>query len=182
MDNYYSATSYLAWCINHYCYGGMHYTWAAAEFYPYRLPNPKSSNPLLSYQDLYHPWKDRDPYDRFLTQHRMSLKNGVTAKEGVKAISTRPARRLRRIIDKVDILYFMPVVYRIDISPIAVHRLQAAGSGVVGSHEYLIDDISESEFELLFLDFSGDADFDTLKVGAVGDAKFALKVLEAHCR
>lgn len=54
MAYHYSTTSFLAWSINHYFFHGVHYVWAAGDFYPYRQSNPKSSNPLLIYTDMYH--------------------------------------------------------------------------------------------------------------------------------
>ena len=61
---YYGAVPSLAWILGHYFYGGTHFAWLAAEYYPYRLPNPKSSNPHLIYQDLYQPWRDCDDFDK----------------------------------------------------------------------------------------------------------------------
>ena len=61
-EYYYSTTSFLAYCLNEYIYAGFHWTYVGAEFFPYKLPNPKSSNPLLVYQDLYQPWRDKDPH------------------------------------------------------------------------------------------------------------------------
>ena len=180
-EYYYSTTSFLAFCQNHKFYRGVHFAWLAADFYPYRQPNPKSSNPLLSYIDLYEPWKDSDPYDKFVVQHRIALKKGVAAQERSKAISGRSARRLRRVIDKVDLKFFCPIVYRVDISAIPAGRRQIAGSGSTGSNEYLVADLAESEFDVLFLDFRGDASFDMLNAGINAGGVDALRALEANC-
>lgn len=180
-EYYYSSTSFLAFCLNHYFYGGIHYAWLAGDFYPYRQPNPKSSNPLLSYIDLYEPWKDADPYDKFVAQHRLALKKGIAAQEKANVISGRTARRLRRVIDKVDLKFYCPIVYRVDISAIPVNRRQVAGSGSTGSNEYLVADLAESEFDILFLDFRGDADFDMLNAGIAAGGVDALATLEVNC-
>lgn len=158
----YSSTTFLAYCVNHHFYGGTHYVWAAGDFYPYRQPNPKSSNPLLTYVDIYEPWKDSDPYDKFLVQHRLALRKGVVAQQKAGQVSRSVARRLRRVIDKIDIRFLYPIVYRIDLSAIPQNRQQQAGSASSGSNEVLIADLSETEFDILFLDFRGDPDFDML--------------------
>lgn len=51
MNHYYSTQPLLAWSLNRHFYSGLHYMYVA-PFYPYRLPNPKSSNPLEIYRDL----------------------------------------------------------------------------------------------------------------------------------
>jgi len=59
--------------------------------------------------------------------------------------------------------------------------VKTAGSGTEGSSKILVEDLSENEFDLLFLDFSGDSDFDQLKEGIVGDRNFARRILEGRC-
>lgn len=63
---YYSTQPALAWCIRHYFYGQVHFTWAATPFLPYKKAYPESSNPDQMYADLLEPWRDRDPYERFV--------------------------------------------------------------------------------------------------------------------
>ena len=77
--------------------------------------------------------------------------------------------------------FFYPVVYRIDTSKIASTRLKIAGSGTAGSKELLIEDLAENEFDILFLDFYGDPDFDALKVGSIGDVTLARPILKGRC-
>lgn len=186
MSTHYSTTSFLGYCLNHYFYGGVHYTWAAGDFYPYGQKNPKSSNPLLIYTDIYQPWKDKDKYDKFIAQHRLNLRKGVIAKQKDGTITAYLAKKLKRICDKVEVAFFYPIVYRIDTSKIPASRITTGGSAAVGSSEVRIDDLAESEFEILFLDgadpdFAADADCSQLKTGAVGDASFARPILEGRC-
>ena len=179
-EYYYSTQPFLAWCLNHYFYGAKHYVWVATPFYPYRLPNPKSSNPYLIYQDLYLPWKDRDDFDKFIQQVRLDLRKGVKANAGTL---TPPSsvRRLNQTCNKVNIVFFYPIVYRVDIDLIPASRLVPAGSAVVGSNEYLIKDLQKSDkFDILFLDFKGDSDIVTLCGGSVTSSK-ALTILEGRC-
>jgi hypothetical protein len=181
MNTYYSTTSFLAYCINHYFYDGLHYVYAAVEFYPYRLLNPKSSNPLLVYTDFYQPWKDGDVYDKFIVQHRMNLRKGVRAQRKSGRIGWRMARRLKKICDKIDITFFYPIVYRIDISKVEPKRIQTARAGTIGSSEILIADLRENEFEFLFLDFTGDDDFNELKSQQNADKNSVCAILERRC-
>lgn len=183
MSCFYSTQPYLARCLNRYFYNGKHYVWASTEFYPYRLPNPRSSNPYLIYQDLYEPWKDDDIYSKMISQFRLNLIAGVKAREKQSVISSTTARRLRRVCKKVDVKFLYPLVYRIQATPSIQKRASSAGSAAVGSSEYLIEDLDETngEFEELFLDFTGDADFEQLLSLPIGDAATALPILESRC-
>ena len=158
--NYYGTICSLAWIFGKYFYG-KYYVWVAEQFYPYGLPNPKSSNPLRIYEDLYAPWFDRDDYDKFIKQSRLNIRSGVVACEKAGLISRKDATEMKKICDKVDILFFYPVVVRVDIDRCRKNgrTLTRAGSAAVGSHEYLIEDLQDSDFDLLFLDEQTDVDF-----------------------
>jgi len=56
--------------------------------------------------------------------------------------------------------------------------LRHSGSASVGSHEYLINDLNETEFEVIFLDFQGDPDFTNLMSGS---AASPLAILKGRC-
>ena len=160
MPNYYYSTKCaLDWLISHYFYGEIHFTYLSSCFYPYRLPNPKSSNPLLKYKDLYQPWKDADPFDNFIRGTRLNVIGGIRAKEKEKVVDAALGYALREICNKVDIAFFYPLVFRVDLDRIAPKRRVVANSGLVGSSEFLVPDLKETEFDILFLDFTGDADF-----------------------
>lgn len=170
MSNYYyGTTTALAWMLGHYFYGAEHRTWVAREYFPYRLPNPKSSNPHLIYQDLYQPWKDRDNYDKYIAQARLNARKSVMAQELGDHLNSReyPAADLKDICDRVDIVFLYPFVVRVDIEPIRAAdpgRLLLAGSALAGSCEFLIERLRENprEFVSLFLDFQDDPDFKLL--------------------
>jgi hypothetical protein len=152
---YYSTTTFLTLSINKHLYGGKHFTYVAEGFYPYGKGNPKSSNPLLIFTDLYQPWQDRDPYDKFVAQHRMSVRKGALAKEIDRTISARIAKDLNRVADRINLDFFYPVVYKIyaDLnSLVAAGRAVLAGSGLTGSSEYLIRELDDSEFDIYFDD------------------------------
>lgn len=185
-DYYYGCVPALAWILAHYHYGRKHFAWLAAEYFPYRLPNPKSSNPHLVYQDLYQPWKDRDDYDKFVQQLRLNLRKGVIAHESAGTITAADALRLKAICDNVDIAFLYPIVYRVDITLIPSHRRQVAGSGAVGSSEYLVRDLDEGEFAILFLDFDTDPEFTRLVVDEIASTSstspaVAITILEGRC-
>ena len=186
--NYYGTVASLAWIFGHYFYNQEHYVWLAEEYYPYRLPNPKSSNPHLIYQDLYQPWKDKDDYDKFIQEVRLNLRKGVIAKEAEtpSVITSSEATELKHICDQVDITFFYPVVYQVDIDPIASSRQTKAGSARVGSREVLVKDLKETEFEIIFLDYEMDIDFKKLVVEEISGKSStaradALKKLRGRC-
>lgn len=186
VKHYYSCVPALAWILAHYFYNDEHFVWIAAEYYPYRLPNPKSSNPHLIYQDLYQSWKDRDEFDKTIVQARLNLRMGVLVHESTGKLTQATAAKLRDICDKVDIVFLCPIAYRVEVDNLDPARLHRAGSAVtLGSHEYLVRDLRDTEFDKLFVDFDVDIDFSTLVVDAMAKgvtltAAQALKILEAR--
>lgn len=174
---YYSTQPFLAWCLNHYVYSGVHYVWASRYFFPYRSPNPKSSNPYQIFQDLYQPAYDRDEFDSFIVQKRLKLRAGVEAI--VNAPSGHPLvsryQDLLDICDGIDETFFWPVDYLI-ANYAVTSKGTLANSALVGSDETLIKNLEESEFTLLVPDFDRQSpvkdDFDEFineKFSAPGD-------------
>lgn len=177
---YYSTQPLLAWLINHHFYGGIHFTWAAHPFYPYRAPNPKSSSPYLMYGDFFSPWRDNDPYDRNITSMRQSLRNGVIAHRG--SLHPATATFLRRLCENGSVRLFYPVVYRIDLSEIEEDRQDASqGSAALsGSHEVLIRDLREHEFDILFLEDHEDSTLQKLTHSKCS-RRTAIRLLGSEC-
>ncbi|QTF93847.1 hypothetical protein [Halomonas sp. BM-2019] len=151
---YYSTTTFLILSINRHVYDGEHRVYVAEGFYPYGKKNPKSSNPLLIYMDLYQPWQDRDKHDKFVLQHRLAVRKGIMEKEKDNTVSPLNARDLRMVADLIRIDFFYPVVYQVkfDVSASGRSGVTVAGSGLAGSSEFLISDLNDSEFELIFND------------------------------
>ncbi len=185
-NNYYGTVATLAWILGHYFYNREHYVWLAEEYYPYRLPNPKPSNPHLVYQDLYQPWKDRDDYDKFIQSIRLNLRKGIIAKESAGILTASDSARLKTVCDKVDITFLYPVVLKVDMDLIDVARQTKAGSALAGSSEILVEHLKETEFEIVFLDYESDSDFRLLVVDEVNGVSSttsvdALTKLEGRC-
>ena len=176
---YYSTQPLLAWLLNHHFFGGVHFTYAAHPFYPYKQPNPKSSNPYAIYADFFSPWHDDDPYDRNIVSMRQSLRNGVLARGGALHPSTR--NFLRRVCSEGSVFLFYPVVYRIELDGLPPSRVDTSiGSAVVGSHEVLVRDLREPEFDILFFD---DHSHDTLsQLTDSGRARHEIvRILQRKC-
>jgi hypothetical protein len=142
----------LAWIINHYFYGGVHYSWLAGEFAP-MLRNPKSSNPYLIYGDLYWAWVKRDRYDKYVNDTRRTHAAIAAKKQRSGQLDQVTAARLIRVCtsDKVVALCY-PVIYRVDLQRIAEARRLMRNSALEGSQEVLVEDLQESEFDVLFAD------------------------------
>jgi len=155
---YYGTVPVLAWILNHYFYGGVHYAWLAAEFYPMRS-NPNSSNPYVIYGQLYAAWAWADQNDKFVAQLRLALRRGVDAHQAAQRLDPPLAERLRAMCFSTSVELFYPLVYRVDIERIPRSRRIVAGSGLDGSDEYLVPDINVGEFDLLFADNRRDPDF-----------------------
>jgi hypothetical protein len=176
--------AYLACCVSRHFYHGRHRLYLAPCFCTYKLPNPKSSNPFLIYQDLYYPWKDKDQFDKYIAQTRLNIRKGVQKQYNAGVLDSGLAKKLKRICNKVELAFFYPVVYRVNLDLIPKSRQKISGSGLVGSDEIRIDDLDEHkpEFDLLFLDFNGDSDFDSLKTLPIGSRKSALAILLRRCK
>lgn len=164
-EHWYSTQPFLAWCLNHFFFGGLHFAYVAAPFHPHRLPNPASSDPWRTYGAQYEPWADDDPYDPHPIQKRHALRRGVDA----HAHSLSPLGRyvLHYICARVEQRFLMPIVYRVDLSHIEPARRTLAGSGLIGSQEWRLLDLRENEFEVLFFDpatdrFASDSDLSDL--------------------
>lgn len=158
---FYGTVPALAWIINHYFYGGVHYTWLAEEFHPLET-NPKSSNPYLIYGDLYWAWSRGDPYDKFVSDTRRRLVFGIDEQEKGGVVDNITAARLRRVCRDVAVELFYPVVYRVDVSMIPAVRWTLENSARTGSREVLVRDLVETEFDLLFADNARDPEFGIL--------------------
>jgi hypothetical protein len=158
---HYGTVPALAWVLNHYFYGAVHYSWLAEEFFPLE-GNPKSSNPYLIYGDLYWAWRHDDRFDRFVRDLRKSLREGVRRQQQARVLGRAIARRLRAVCERGRLELFYPVVYRVDMDAIGFDRVAVAGSGLHGSREVLIRDLREAEFDLLFADNAADPEFERL--------------------
>lgn len=180
-EYYYSTQPFLAWCLNHYFYNKNHYVWVGAPFYPYRAKNPVSSSPYKIYAQLYEPFKESDRFNKFVIQFRMDLKRGIQQQIKEDDILKNT---LLDICD-TEMSFFYPLVYRVDIEQIAEsHRKRIANSGKeVGSNEYLIRDLQETEFDILFADFKKEDNLSEvhlqLLMNAVEDNE-VLEILEAR--
>lgn len=149
-DYWYSTQPFIAWVINHYFYHGRHYCWVASPFYPYTLVNPRSSKPMEIYRDYYEPWKDKDKFSDFILSKRMNLEKGVIASKPL--LTSDWSSRLRDICRMVDVEFFYPIVYRVDLRGIDPACLEKAASALVGSQEFRIQTLEEDEFDVMFFD------------------------------
>ncbi len=116
----------------------------------------------------------------------MNIRKGVIAQEKSGVIAGDVAERLKEICDRIDIVFFYPIVCRVDIDSIDSSRRQISGSGIaLGSSEELITDLHENEFDILFLDYKADASFEELVVDEVAStgtrSRAPLPALEERC-
>ncbi|MGH9931337.1 MAG: hypothetical protein ACREA9_19195 [Pyrinomonadaceae bacterium] len=189
--NLYGTVAALAWILEHYFYDRKHYSYFATEFYPYKLKNPRSSSPFMIYQDLYEPWRDHDDNSKIISMYRLALWGGVETKRRQGVIEDAVADRLKHICNKVNTMFFYPVVCRVNRDSLDQNRLEVSGSGVSGSSEFLVRDLDDAEIdELLFLDFDEDDDLkqlvreeylSSLEGKFLIDSDEVLSILERRC-
>lgn len=182
---YYGTIPVLAWILNHYFYGGVHYAWLAESFLPPPV-NPRSSNPHNIYGELMDAWRHRDPFNHYVRGSRQALLDGVAAKRTANVLTVATANRLTAVCLNVSVDLFYPVVYRVDLDNVGAVRKRIANSGLEGSREVLIVDLKEREFDLLFTDNRVDSMFRRLVLGEVtGEARTTaaavLTMLEERC-
>ena len=156
-DRYYSTKTTLDWIVAHYLLDAQHYVWVAPEFYPFRRLNPNSSNPLWWYSNYFSAWRDRDEFSPIILTKRLNIRNVIDLSVERGRITKDLGRRVKEAVDTADISFFYPIVYVVDMDVIDEPRRLVDGSGVtVGSAEYLIEQLAEDEFSLLFDDFKDD--------------------------
>jgi hypothetical protein len=184
---YYGAVPVLAWILNHYFYGGVHYSWLAKGFAPFDT-NPKSSNPYQIYGDLYWAWMKRDRYDKYVGFTRGILADIIADKQKAGLLDHITATRLIRLCSSANnVALFYPIVYRVDIEQIPASRQRVEHSGLEGSGEVLVEDLRETEFDLLFADNLEDEMFVSLVLEEVAGSRRnhaldALSLLEERIR
>lgn len=152
---YYGTIPALAWIINHYFYSRTHYAWLADAFLPH-WTNPGSSNPYKLYELLYEPWAERDEHAHFINGYRDRLVKAVLQQHLAGTIDAVVAARLCRVCELGSVDLFYPILYRVNIDGIPSSRRVVANSGLQGSHEFLVTDLREHEFDLLFTDNARD--------------------------
>lgn len=152
MNHWYSTQPLLAWCLNRYFFGDVHYTYVAMPFHPYRLANPPSSRPMELYERLFEGAQDRDIFNDSIRGRRPGLHDGVTYNSG--KLAPMVVVQLHDIIDNVDPIFFTPLVLRVDLDNLPDERVDAnAGSRAHGmnSSERLITDLAPGEFDVILV-------------------------------
>lgn len=150
-EYFYSTKTLLELTLGSCFFKRRHYIYVTKVIYPVKT-NPKSSNPLLIFIDLYNPWKDSDEHDKYINSLRLNIRKGVMAKRDEGVIDREESDNILDICDQASVKLFQPVVLRIRRSDIAPDRIHRSGSGLKGSDEGRIDDLHDTEFEILFAD------------------------------
>jgi hypothetical protein len=147
-------------------------------FYPQDTKTPDSSNPLTLYSQIYRGWYQADAYNPKLSDLRARLGKGVDNNQSI--LPPNLSTKLYYICEHIDIMFFYPFVYRVDIEKIDAVRLTRNNSGLLGSSEYLIKDLQEHEFDILFWDAWADPAIKELGSKQITSAQ-ALNILESRC-
>jgi hypothetical protein len=164
---WYSAKTALDWLVCHYGLQGRHFAWFAPEFDTYRGPNPESSNPHVLYHGYMAAWRDGDDFSALVGTKRLSLCNAIQKNVDLGLLGTLEAGELKETVEQAPISFFYPLVYRLDIETVEPGRRKTSGgSGARGSHECLILDLQEEEFDLLFAHFRDDQELKRMVLDA----------------
>jgi hypothetical protein len=154
---YYGTVSALAWILNHYFYGGLHYSWLAGEFHPLRT-NPSSSNPYVIYGQLYRVVvAGRERQVRRPAEARIASRRG-RPRETTDGGTCPGVATARNLFEGLHLLLLSGRVPR-------RHRADRCGAESCrrfwrdGSNEFLVSDLNEAEFDLLLADNREDQAF-----------------------
>lgn len=121
-------------------------------------------------------WRDRDDFSALVGTKRLSLCNALQKNVDLGHLGTLEAGELKETVEQAHISFFYPLVYRIDLETIESSRRQTGmGSGARGSHECLILDLHEEEFDLLFAHFRDDLELKRMVLDAHATGAYAEK-------
>jgi len=155
-DPWCSTKAVLDWLLYHHVFRRVHLAWFAPEFDTYKQTNPRSSNPWELYRAYHAAWFDQDPFEPYVAMKRQSLSAVIERKYASQQVHGIAKDELKAMVDTAPLNLFYPIVYACDCSKLGPERLQKAGSARQGSLEFLIVDLKEDEFSLLFADFKHD--------------------------
>ena len=155
-DPWYSTKTVLEWMLYHHVFRRVHLAWFAPAFDTYKRTNPRSSNPWELYRAYHAAWFDQDPFEPYVAIKRQSLSAVIERKYVSQEVHGIAKDDLKAMVDTAPLNLFYPLVYVCDRSKLGPERLEKAGSARQGSLEFLIVDLEEDEFFLLFADFKHD--------------------------
>jgi hypothetical protein len=155
-DPWYSTKTVLDWLLYHHVFRRVYLAWFAPEFDTYKRTNPRSSNPWELYRAYHAAWFDQDPFEPYVAMKRQSLSAVIERKYVSQGGSWHRQGRFEGHGRYGALKPLLPLVYACDRSKLGPERLQKAGSARQGSLEFLIVDLEEDEFFLLFADFKHD--------------------------
>jgi len=89
-----------------------------------------------------------------LIQKRINLSKGISYH--IPPFPPLAVAALNTICARIEPVFLAPIVYRVDLDVIPSTRRRISGSGGTGSNEYLVSDLGENEFDVLFFDTESD--------------------------
>jgi hypothetical protein len=152
-EHHYSATTCADWILHFHFFDRKHVLWFSPMFYTYRMPNPRTSNPLRVYEELFEMWFDRDEHSPKYKDKLLSLVNKINKRQDLGLLEDSMARRLKELFSTLSPDFMFPFIVRVnDKSCPPKTRLLAGSGATAGSKEFLVVDLDDSVCELLFVD------------------------------
>ncbi|MEQ8627106.1 hypothetical protein [Ekhidna sp.] len=104
------------------------------------------------YERLYCMWKHEDDLDKDLDSYRRTYEAVLTLKASENQIDANFVDKLIFMIATAHTDFFFPIVYRLDPDSISDDRKLKENSALKGSREFLVKDLKDNEFDMLFLE------------------------------
>ena len=145
----YSTGTELSYNINMKYYRDRHYVWCTSDFDSQLQPG--SSNPRILCMHNIESIIHSDAHSAQIEQNKAGLLRGADAQLNLGTINQDQADEINWLVTHAEFKDFYPIVY-IVFSKSAIKRAQlvaAQDSASILSEEYIIPDLSTSEFNLI---------------------------------
>ena len=145
----YSVGTKLAYQINEFYYGGIHYVWCAESFNSHS--QPPTSNPLTIMKRYLEICLKRDRHCYEISDNLSGIQRGAKAKFDAGIIDKEQRRNIQRLITASKWDAFMPVLYIIPTHLVQSKCIEVPLKDRASndSYEYKILELKSDEFQAI---------------------------------
>lgn len=153
----YSASTWLAYAIAEWYYGGVHYAWCSPYYDGTTTPRyvnvPPSSSPAEIYRTFAEDTRRGDRHSRTLDQNRDGMLRGAKAKLAAGVISEADFAEIEYVVAEAELPDFRPLLFVIPFEQ--VHRIAVRVPAAERAHplslEFRIERLPNGMFDILEL-------------------------------
>lgn len=147
----YSVGTYLAYIISRRYYGNIHYVWCTTKFND--LGQPPTSNPCKICRGYLEQIVTGDRHAKEIERNIMGILAGAEKKFNVGIIDKKAYNTIKETVSISEYESFFPVLYIIDSRKVEGKCREVPEADRASNHsvEYVIENLEESEFEIIFV-------------------------------